>query len=59
MNPVVAANTTEALTNGVSSFMTIVTTMLTYITSDAILMTAFAASFVFVAVRLVRKLKRQ
>ena len=59
MFPVVAASTSEALTNGVTSFMTIVTTMLTFITSDPILMTAFAASFVFLAVGLVRRLKRQ
>lgn len=53
------ASNTQALTEGVSNFMTIVTTMLTYITGNAILMTAFSASFVFLAVGLVRRLKKQ
>lgn len=50
---------TDALTTGVTDFMTIVTTMLSYVTSNPILMVAFSASFVFLAVGLVRRLKRQ
>ena len=49
----------QALTTGVSDFMAIVTTMLEYIVGNAILMTAFSASFVFLAVGLVRRLKKQ
>lgn len=52
-------NTTEALTQGVTDFMSIVTTALTYITGNAMLMVAFSASFVFLAVGLIRRLKRQ
>lgn len=51
-------NTTDSLTQGVTDFMAIVSTMLTTITSNAILMVAFSASFVFLAVSLVRRLKR-
>lgn len=50
---------TEALTTGVTNFMTIVTTALEYITGNAMLMVAFSASFVFLAVGLIRRLKRQ
>lgn len=51
--------TTQALTDGVSGFMGIVTTSLEYITGNAMLMVAFSASFVFLAVGLIRRLKRQ
>lgn len=42
---------------GVSDLMTIVTTMLTTITTNPILMMAFVASFIFVAINIVRRLK--
>lgn len=68
--PVVAASTattalasgtgteTQALTDGISGFMTIVTTMLSTITGSPLLMVAFSASFAFLAVRLVKRLKK-
>lgn len=49
---------TQALTDGISGFMTIVTTMLNTIITSPLLMVAFSASFAFLAVRLVKRLKK-
>lgn len=48
---------TQALTNGIEGFMAIVTSMLSTIVSSPLLMVAFSASFAFLAVRLVKRLK--
>lgn len=47
----------EAVTTGVSDVMSIVNTMITTITSNAILAALLAAGFVFVALAIFRGLK--
>lgn len=47
-----------AITSAVSELMTLASTMLTTITSNAILCALFAAGFVSIAIGIVRKLKR-
>lgn len=51
-------DTTANITTGMTGFMNMVTSMLDVILGSASLQIAFAASFAFLAVRLVRKLKK-
>lgn len=51
-------DTTTNITTGMTGFMNMVTSMLDVILGSASLQIAFAASFAFLAVRLVRKLKK-
>lgn len=51
-------DTAQNLTTGMSGFISLVTTMVETILGSATLSIAFAASFAFLAVRLIRKLKK-
>lgn len=51
-------DTSQNLTTGITGFMAIVTSMLEAIMGSPTLQIAFAASFAFLGVRLVRKLKK-
>lgn len=51
-------DTAENLTSGMNGFIQLVTTMVNVILGSPTLAIAFAASFAFLAVRLIRKLKK-
>lgn len=48
----------SSVTSGVSNLMTIVTTILTTITGNAILCALFVSGFIGIAISIVRRLKR-
>lgn len=51
-------DTVQNLTTGMSGFVSLVTTMIETIMGSPTLQIAFAASFAFLAVRLIRRLKK-
>lgn len=51
-------DTTANLTSGMTGFVTLVTSMLDTVMGSPTLQIAFAASFAFLAVRLIRRLKK-
>lgn len=51
-------DTAQNLTTGMSGFISLVTTMIETILGSPTLSIAFAASFAFLAVRLIKKLKK-
>lgn len=58
MTALASNDTTENLTTGMQGFITLVTTMINVVLGSPTLSIAFAASFAFLAVRLIRRLKK-